>query len=56
MTKAIPQSRHHLEDEARRLRSEAHYAYLDGRTKRARALNKQADEMDRQARALPVAS
>lgn len=31
--------------EVERLRSEAGWAYLDGRTKRAKELNKQADKM-----------
>lgn len=30
----------------RRLRYEARLAYLDGRTKRAKELNKQADKLD----------
>lgn len=36
------------EREVSRLRYEARLAFLDGRTKRAKELNKQADKLDRQ--------
>jgi hypothetical protein len=35
------------QSEAERLRAEAHWAYLDGRTARARALRAVADRMSR---------
>jgi hypothetical protein len=50
MTKSIPLTRHHLEQEANRLRYEAYLAYLDGRNKRSLDLNKKADALSAQAR------
>lgn len=40
-----------LEQESGHLRNDAHYAYLAGRTKRARDLNRKADKLSAQARA-----
>lgn len=39
-----------IEREVEKLRSDAYYAYLDGRTKRAKELNKKADELARKAK------
>jgi hypothetical protein len=38
-------SRSYAEREISRLRNEAYYAYLDGRTKRAKKLNREADRL-----------
>ena len=58
MAKTIQQqvafARHHLEAKAERLRYDARLAFLDGRTKRARDLNKQADAVNAQARKVPL--
>ncbi len=36
-----------VQREVDKLRSDAYYAYLDGRTKRAKELNKKADKLSR---------
>lgn len=40
-------SKEQVEREVEKLRSDARYAYLDGRTKRAKELNKKADDLAR---------
>lgn len=40
-----------MEQQVAKLRSDAYYAYLDGRTKRAKELNRKADDLERKARA-----
>lgn len=39
-----------VEHQVSKLRSDAYYAYLDGRTKRAKELNRKADELARKDR------
>lgn len=39
-----------VEDQVRKLRSDAYYAYLDDKNKRAKELNKKADELERKLR------
>lgn len=51
-----PKSTAETEREVERLRNEARYAYLDGKTARSRQLNHQADLLARKLRRLAVAA
>jgi len=44
---------HHIEREIDRLRSDARYAYLDGRNRRAQDLTRRADRLAAELRAVP---
>lgn len=48
MSKLVPETKHHMEREISQLQFDARCAYLDGRVKRAKELNRRADALLRQ--------